>query len=85
MRAADAWERTLAQARAESIRLAFPKGCRVRLSTMGRLVAHHRRESRVGTVTGYCRDAEALRVMWEGFKAVQEWHRDFVERVGPNA
>jgi len=81
--AADAWETTLAQARAESIRVAFPKGCRVKLTAMGRLVAHHRRESRVGTVTGYCRDAEALRVMWEGFKAVQEWHRDFVERVTP--
>ena len=79
--AAEAWESTLKQARAENIRLAFPKGCQVRLTAMGRLAAHRCRDSRVGTVTGYCRDAEALRVMWEGFKAVQEWHRDFVERA----
>jgi hypothetical protein len=63
------------------LRLAFPKGCRVRLTTMGLLVAHHRRESRVGTVTGYCRDSEALRVLWDGYRAIQAWHRDFVERV----
>src|SRR3990167_5542243 len=43
----------------ENIRLVFPKGCRVRLSAMGRLVARHKRESRVGTVTGHCRDAAA--------------------------
>ena len=65
----------------ENIRLVFPKGCRVRLSAMGRLVAHHRRESRVGAVMGYCRDGDALRVLWDGYRAVQEWHRDYVERV----
>ena len=66
---------------AENIRLAFPKGCRVRLTAMGRLVAHHRRESRVGTVTGYCRDGDTPRVLWDGYKAIQAWHRDYVERV----
>jgi len=81
--AAEAWERTLAQARAERIRLAFPKGCRVRLTTLGRLVAHHRRESRVGIVTGYCRDGDAPRVLWDGYRAIQSWHRDYVERLTP--
>ena len=65
----------------ENIRLVFPKGCRVRLSAMGHLVARHRRESRVGAVMGYCRDGDALRVLWDGYRAVQEWHRDYVERV----
>jgi len=76
-----AWEKTLAQTRAADISLAFPKGCRVRLTAMGRLVAHHRRESRVGTVMGYCRDGDAPWVLWDGYKAIQAWHRDYVERV----
>jgi len=70
----------------ENIRLVFPKGCRVRLSAMGRLVAHHRRESRVGTVTGYSRPGEfgeCVYVRWDGNKTPVAWHRDFVERVTP--
>ena len=53
----------------------------MKLTAMGRLVAHHRRESRVGTVMGYCRDGDAPRVLWDGYKAIQAWHRDYVEPV----
>ena len=62
------------------LRLAFPKGCRVRLNTRGRLVIH-RREPRVGTVEGYSRDGTVVYVRWEGTAAKISWHRDFVERV----
>ena len=65
------------------LRLAFPRGCRVTLTSMGKLVAHHRHESRVGSVTGYCRDSDALRVLWDGYRVIQSWHRDYVERVIP--
>ena len=78
---AEAFVGAIAKERGVHLRLAFPKGCRVRLPAMGRLVAYHRRESPVGTVMGYCRDGDALRVLWDGDKAIQAWHRDYVERV----
>ena len=59
----------------------WPKGCRVRLSAMGKLVARHRLESRVGTATNHGRGEGIVMVLWEGTKHPQGWHRDFVERM----
>lgn len=64
-----------------ALRLAYPKGCRVRLSAMGKLVARHRLESRVGTATNYGRGDGIVMILWEGVKHPQGWHRDYVERV----
>lgn len=63
------------------LRVEFPKGCRVRLSAMGKLVARHRLESRVGTATNHGRGEGIVMVLWEGVKHPQGWHRDYVERV----
>jgi len=79
----EAFVGAIAKEREVHLRLAFPKGCRVQLTAMGRLVAHHRRESRVGAVVGYSRDDDVLRVLWDGYKVIQTWHRDYVERMTP--
>mgnify|MGYP001600875265 CR=1 FL=1 len=73
-----------------ALRLAFPKGCRVRLTAMGKLVARHKREDRVGTVTGHSRPdqysvGECIYVRWDGLTTPVSWHRDYVERVDPDA
>ena len=65
----------------DALRLAFPKGCQVRLSAMGKLVARHRRELRSGQVTGYGHDDGTVLVLWTGYGYSQRWHRDYVERV----
>ena len=64
-----------------ALRLAFPKGCRVRLTAMGRLLARNRKEERMGEVEGYSLDGEALYVRWDGGGRGAPWHRDYVERV----
>ncbi len=69
---------------APALRLAFPKGCRVKLTEQGRQVARHRQEDRLGTVTGYCRPheyGEGVYVRWDGKKSPVVWHRDYLELV----
>lgn len=78
---ADAWEKTMAQTKAEAIRGVFPKGSRVRPSEMGRRAVSSAPRRRLGTVMGYCRDHDCVLVLWEGLKVRQPWYRDYVERV----
>ena len=67
-----------------ALRLAFPNGCQVRLTAMGKLVARHKQEDRVGIVTGDCKPhqyGEGVYVRWDGKQTPVVWHRDYVERV----
>jgi hypothetical protein len=68
----------------ENLRLAFPKGCRVRLSkaslNLG-LTTLQRQRDRCGIVRGWSRDGDALMILWDGLWNNQRWHRVFVERV----
>ncbi len=68
-----------------ALRLAFPKGCRVRLSAMGKLVARRRKPDRIGTVVGWSWNGQAPRILWDGLRQALSWYRDYVERVDPDA
>ncbi len=66
-----------------ALRIAFPKGCRVRLSPRGRLGESQRPVGWEGTVVGYGLKDGMLLVLWQGRNVRQAWHRDYVERVTP--
>ena len=71
---------------------AFRKGDRVQLSSEGKrqvwFPEHDRRWRREGTVVGFCEPGTgyptpmltpAVRVLWDGTKAVQAWEERFLE------
>ncbi len=63
----------------------FPKLCRVVATdeAIKRLWIAPRDQKRIGTVVGYSRDLNSVRLHWDGHspKTCETWHGDFVKRV----